>query len=194
MKQLSNLINFLFEASTLKRLKRTGWQILGENEESIAEHTYMVTVVSYVLAIELKANIEKVLLIALFHDFEEARTGDIYRLADKYVKIAKAKAVQDAFGNLPESSKIIKLTSEYEQRKTLEAKIVKDADTLALCIELKQLIEKGNIHAREWLEHNINQLILDKSREIGNKIKKTDSQEWWKKEREFLHKLSKDLR
>jgi len=183
---MKSLVNFLFEASTLKRLKRTGWQILGENEESIAEHAYMVSVISYILATELNANIEKVLIIAMFHDFEEARTGDIYRLADRYVKIDKKRAVSDAFANLPSSGKILKLTSEYEQRKTLEAKIVKDADTLALCIELKQLIEKGNIHAAEWMEHNINQLILDKSKEIGNILKKTDSHNWWKKDREEI--------
>jgi len=188
---MKSLVNFLFEASTLKRLKRTGWQILGENEESIAEHAYMVSVISYILATELKANIEKVLLMSLFHDFEEVRTGDVFRLADKYIKVDKKRATRDAFANLPSSGKILKLTTEYEQRKTLEAKIVKDADTLALCIELKQLIEKGNIHAIEWLEHNINQLILDKSRKIGNKLKHTNSHDWWRKEREEIQKQLK---
>ena len=68
----TSLIDFLFEAAALKRLKRTGWQILGDNQESIAEHTFMVCVISFVLAVKLKADFEKVLIIALFHDFEEA--------------------------------------------------------------------------------------------------------------------------
>lgn len=187
----NRLANFLFEAATLKRLQRTGWQILGENEESVAEHSYMVCVVSYLLAKQLNADIGKTLMMSLFHDFTEARVGDIYKLADLYVKADIIKAASDALSNLPDWEEIVKITKEYEEGKTLEAKIVHDADVLALCLELKQLIEKGNRNAEEWLEGNKDRLHLDISRQLAREIQETDSQDWWKKERGKIHKRYK---
>lgn len=184
----NNLINFLFEAATLKRLKRTGWQILGGNEESVAEHCFMVAVISFILATQLKVNVEKVLLIALFHDFSETRTGDIYKLADLYIKADEKKAIKDAFIELSNNVELIKILEEYGKGKTLEAKIVHDADTLALCLELKQLMENGNVHAKEWFEANLESLKLDYSRQLADQLKTSDSQDWWKKEREILHR------
>ena len=116
----NNIINFLFEAATLKRLKRTGWQILGGNEESVAEHSFMAAVISYVLANQLKADTEKVLLMALFHDLSETRTGDVYKLADLYVKTDEHKANKDALHGLPNSNELIMMIKEYEKEKTLE--------------------------------------------------------------------------
>ena len=186
-----SLVNFLFEAATLKRLKRTGWQILGDNQESIAEHTYMVCIIGFVLASKLKADIEKTLLIALFHDFEETRTGDVYRLADFYTTTDKNKAVADAFSTLSHSAKIAELLEDYEKKNSLEAKIVKDADTLSLCIELKQLIEKGNTNAKDWLDANIEALKLSEAKKIGRELTESNSQDWWKKERIKLRLIMK---
>lgn len=188
MKKVQSSVNFLFEAATLKRLQRTGWQILGENKESIAEHSYMVSVISLVLAQELSVDLGKVLVIALFHDFSESRIGDIYKLADLYVKADVMKAAKDSFSNLNDSGNLIRLFEEYEEEKTLESLIVHDADTLSLIIELKQLIENGNSHAVEWLDANLERLKLDQSKKIGKMIKSGNSQDWWKKERNKLHK------
>lgn len=188
---MKNQANFLFEASTLKRLQRTGWQILGENRESIAEHSYMVSIISYVIGRENNANIEKVLLMALFHDFTETRIGDIYKLADFYVKGDVLKAAKHAYEGLPYGQELVKITGEYEDKNSLEAKIVHDADTLALCVELKQLMEKGNTNAKEWFDANLDALVLEKSKSLGRELAKTNSQTWWKKERNQLHKLIK---
>lgn len=182
------LANFLFEAATLKRLQRTGWQILGGNNESIAEHSYMVAVISFTLAESLKIDVERTLLMALFHDFIETRTGDIYKLSDLYVTADEKRAAEDAFSGLTFQNNLIKIIKEYEEEKTLEAKIVHDADTLALCVELKQLIENGNLHAREWYNANLEKLKLTQSKKLAKEIDTTNSQDWWKKEREKIHK------
>lgn len=188
----NNLTNFIFEAAALKRLQRTGWQILGgENKESIAEHSFMVSIISFTLASQLDADEEKVIKMGLFHDISETRTGDVYKLADFYVKVETMEAVKDVFSNLPSSGKIVSLIQEYEDEKTLEAKIVHDADTLALMIELKQLSENGNTNAKEWFLGNLDALRLDLSKEIAKQIQNSSSQDWWKKERDKLHVLMK---
>ncbi len=185
---MTKLTNFLFEASTLKRLQRTGWQVLGENRESIAEHSFMVGIISYVIGKQKNANIEKVLLMALFHDFTETRIGDIYKLADFYVRADVLKAAKDAYESLSYGNELVKITREYEDEENLEAKIVHDADTLALCVELKQLMEKGNTNAKEWFDANLDVLVLDESKSLGRELAKTNSQNWWKKERKAIHK------
>ena len=187
----NNLTNFIFEAATLKRLQRTGWQVLGENRESIAEHSFMVGIISYVIGKQKNANIEKLLLMALFHDFTETRIGDIYKLADFYVKADVLQAAKDAYESLSYGSELVKITREYEDEENLEAKIVHDADTLALCVELKQMMEKGNTNAKEWFDANLDVLVLDESKSLGRELAKTNSQDWWKKERNQLHKLIK---
>ena len=145
-------VNFLFEAATLKRLQRTGWQILGgANKESIAEHSYMVCVISFVLAQNLKVSLEKILLMALFHDLSETRIGDIYKLADLYVNTNEKKAKHDVFSNLESDNKMLNILDEYDKKLSLEAKLVHDADTLSLILELKQLMENGNLNACDWL-------------------------------------------
>ena len=179
--------DFLYEAAALKRLKRTGWQILGENEESVAEHSYMVAVISYLLAKQLHADVGRVLSLSLFHDFSEVRVGDVYKLADCYVKVDEMQAAKDSFDGSPDSKELMKFFQEYEDEKTTESKIVHDADTLALCIELKQLVEKGNKHARQWLEANKKVLRLPKSKKLYNEIVSTDSQAWWDTQRTQIH-------
>src|SRR3989338_6829307 len=147
----------------------------------------MVGVISYIIGKQKNADIEKVLLMALFHDFTESRIGDIYKLADFYVKADVLKAARDAYEGLPDGDGLVKITREYEDEDTLEAKIVHDADTLALCIELKQLIEKGNTNAKEWFEANLDALVLAESKSLGKELAKTNSQDWWKKERKEIH-------
>ena len=190
MKHNKKSVNFLFEAATLKRLQRTGWQILGgANKESIAEHSFMVCVISFVLAQNLKVNLEKILTMALFHDLSETRIGDIYKLADLYVKTDEKKARRDVFSNLSNDKNALNILDEYDKKETLESKLVHDADTLALILELKQMIENGNLNACDWLQANINCLKLKKSKELAKEMETANSQNWWKKERKNLHSL-----
>jgi putative hydrolase of HD superfamily len=181
--------NFLFEACALKRLKRTGWQILGGgNQESIAEHSYIVAVISFVLVKELNANLEKALVMALFHDFSEGRTGDVYKLADLYITVDEKKADNDAFSHDIRLNNII---NEYKEKKSIESQIVHDADNLALILELKALMENGNCNAKEWFEANKDRLELKESKQLFEEIRNSDTQNWWKKEREKIHKAYK---
>jgi len=149
----------------------------------------MVAVIAYVMAVGRNLNLEKILMIALFHDFEETRTGDVYKLADLYTDSNKGKAIRDAFSNLPQSAKITGLLEEYVQGKSWEAKLVKDADTIALCVELKVLIESGNQNAGEWLKANLESLKTETAQELGKALVKSNSQNWWKKQRKTLHDL-----
>ena len=187
---MNNIVNLIFEAAVVKRLKRTGWQILGDNEETVGEHSFMTAVISLFLAKEIKKvkpiNVEKVLIMSILHDFHEARTGDVDKIATLYIKRDEAKANRDIFQSVDPG--IIVMLEEYEQKGSLEAKIVFEANVIALLVELKQLEEKGNTHVREWLDGNMIRLRLPESKQLAQTIITTDSHDWWKEIRKQLHR------
>ncbi|MEJ7615525.1 MAG: HD family hydrolase [Pyrinomonadaceae bacterium] len=139
------MISTFLELQRLKRLDRTGWTLRGlaAGSESIAAHSYGVTVAAMMLADGLRArgvavNVERVLRMALVHDWAEARTGDLPRAAAHYYGAETRRAAErSAFGDIVESLgceavQYRNLHDEYEERSSLEAQVVKAADTIDL--------------------------------------------------------------
>ena len=185
MKKLHQITNLIYEASVVKRLLRTGWQILGDNEEGVGEHTFMTSVIAYFLAKELSADMEKVLVMSVFHDFHEARTGDLDKIAKFYMTRDQDRANRDIFQGVDDE--LLATLEEYEKRTSPEAKIVYEANVIAFLVELKLLIEKGNTHAGEWLDANIKRLRIPQAVTLAGNLAKTSSQDWWKTIRQTLH-------
>ncbi len=185
MKNLKKVTNLVYEAVVVKRLLRTGWQILGDNEEGVGGHTFMTSVIAYFLAKQLKANMETVLVMSVFHDFHEARTGDMDKIAKFYMTRNQDKANRDIFEDVDDE--LLRTLNVYEKQETPEAKIVYEANVIAFLVELKLLIEKGNVHAQEWLDANLKRLRLPEAVELAQDLAKTDSQSWWKHIRKTLH-------
>ena len=95
---MKELTKFLFEIGMLGRLKRTGPLLSGvENPETVAEHCHRATIIAYILAKIEKVDVEKVLVMSLFHDVPESRIGDINKVASRYidVKSAESKAIEE---------------------------------------------------------------------------------------------------
>src|SRR6266550_4779632 len=97
----------LIELQRLKRLERTGWSLRGlpNGTESVASHSFGVAVTAMMLADEVKArglavDCERVLRMALLHDWAETRVGDMPRTGTNYFgaearKLAEGKAFAD---------------------------------------------------------------------------------------------------
>jgi putative hydrolase of HD superfamily len=185
---MSPQINLIFEAMVVKRIERTGWQILGDNEESVGEHSFMTSVIAYLLAKQIsqkqKINLEKVLLMSIFHDFHESRVGDVDKISTYYVERNTEKANADIFKN--SDADLYKIVGEYEAKQEIEAKIVYEANILALLTEVKLLVEKGNLNANEWLVENSKRLRLPESIALANLISTGNTQDWWKDIRDDL--------
>jgi putative hydrolase of HD superfamily len=184
-KQLKNITHLIYEAGAVKRMRRTGWMILGDNDEGVGEHTFMTCVIAYFLAKQLKANMETVLIMSVFHDFHEARTGDLDKIAKFYMKRDQDKANRDIFEHIDDE--LLKTLDTYEQKQTLEARVVYEANVIAFAVELKLLIEKGNVHAQEWLDANTKRLRIPEAVELANNLNTTSSQDWWISIRKTLH-------
>ena len=93
-------------------------------------------------------NVEKVLRIALLHDWAEVRVGDMPRTATLYFgaaarKQAETAAFHDVVSGVDAENSYATLYDDYEQRQSLEARLVKAADVLDLLIEVLALERAG---------------------------------------------------
>lgn len=166
---------------------------MGDNEEGVGEHSFMTAVIAYLLAREIHAkhqpertvSMEKIMLMSVFHDFHEGRTGEMDKVAKLYMTRHEDKANEDIFKNIDDD--LLTLLSEYEERKTLDAQVVYEANVIAFGVECKILMERGNTHAKEWMDANSKRVRLPESVDLMTSLASTDSQDWWKDIRDAIH-------
>ena len=177
---MKRIVEFLFEIGMLKKTPRTGYQFLGSGRESVAAHSFRTAVIGYVLASPNPAlDTQKVVLMCLFHDFPEARTGDHNYVNKKYVEIDENRALKDQVDSLPFAQEILQLSREFNEGRTPEAQTARDADQLDLILELKEHLDIGNAYAKDWLTFAVKRLHTEKGREMAKQILATDWTSWW---------------
>jgi putative hydrolase of HD superfamily len=150
------MLNTLIELQRLKRLDRTGWTLRGlpNGTESVASHSFGVSITAMMLADEinsrgLQLNMERVLRMALLHDWSETRVGDMPRTATHYFgtdarKLAEGQAFADIVAGAGKAeSEYQKLYDDYEERLSVEARIVKAADVIDLLVQAYALERAG---------------------------------------------------
>jgi putative hydrolase of HD superfamily len=177
---MKNIANFLFEAGMLKRTPRSGFQFLGTGAESVAEHIFRTTYIGYALGKLAKGvNVDRMIKMCLFHDLPEARTGDLNYVNKKYVDANEKKAIDDLAQTLPFGSEIRELIQEFNEGKTEEACLARDADQLEMILALKEYKDVGNKYADEWLAFSLKRLQTRSAQKLAEVILETDSSLWW---------------
>jgi putative hydrolase of HD superfamily len=176
---IQGIVNFIFEASVLQNMQRSGNVFLGSGKQTVGSHIFRTILIGYILSKMANADTGKVIQMCLFHDIEETRTGDLNYLQQKYVKSDDRKALENAVDNLPSKDDILELVNEYEALKTIEAKLAKDADTLELLFYLKEELDKGNLQAENWINHAQKRLITDVAKKLLPGLKNTKYYDWW---------------
>lgn len=73
---MQRLTDFLNEVGMLRHTPRSGYKFLGSGQETVAEHSHRTAVIGYVLAKKTGADAARTVMLCLFHDLPEARTGD----------------------------------------------------------------------------------------------------------------------
>lgn len=149
------MLSTLIELQRLKRLDRTGWILRGlpNGTESVASHSFGVSVIAMLLADKIVAqgvvvDLEKILRIALLHDWAEVRVGDMPRTATLYFgsearKQAETAAFVDVVKPVDAEGTYASLYHDYERRESIEARLVKAADVLDLLIQVLALERAG---------------------------------------------------
>ena len=134
---------FFFQIAGLKKLPRSGWKIkLGlDDSESVAEHSYMMSVMSMVLADMKSLNSEKIIKMSILHDWAESKIGDF--MPDEIGHDKKSElenyAMTEILELLPQ-----KIQSDYQDMwneflvgHTPEARLVHELDKLEMALQAK---------------------------------------------------------
>jgi len=177
---MKNIVNLLFTANILKDIPRSGYHFLGAGKESVAEHSFSVSFIAFVMS-QMEPDVDALRLIAmaLVHDLPEAKTGDLNYVQKKYVTADENKAVRDITKNLPFGTKLADLIEEFNACRSKESKLAHDADQLALILDLKSLLDIGFDPPKKWLPFALKRLQTETGRTLADSIMRTEWDAWW---------------
>jgi putative hydrolases of HD superfamily len=139
---LDGTLRFLRSAERLKIMTRTAWTSQGKRE-SVAEHTWRLSLMALVLEDELEGvNMARLLKLCIVHDLGEAIGGDISAVLQPEEGKAEAERrdLLELLRPLPPSvrEKITALWDEYEAAATPEARVGKALDKLETILQHNQ--------------------------------------------------------
>ena len=143
VENLKLISDFFFQIAGLKNLPRTGWKVKlnVENSESVAEHSYMMSVKAMVLSDIKELNTEKILKMSILHDWAESKIGDF--MPDEISSEKKTEleeyAMSEILDDLPSKIKndYYDIWNDYKDISSKEAKFVHELDRLEMALQGK---------------------------------------------------------
>jgi putative hydrolase of HD superfamily len=179
-KEIESLVRFLYEVGSLKNVDRSGWRTVCAPRESVAEHSYRSAVLAYVLAKMANMNIEDegiLIKATLFHDLHETRTGDIHKIAKKYVDAHEKECEKIQISKLPKHIKQdINNCLNLEQKQWI-FDYLKDADKLECAFRAKEYLDLG-FRTQTWIDNTKKILRTKEAKKLFEIMNKIDSLEW----------------
>jgi len=139
----------------IKETLRAGWLRMGlTRPESVADHSYATALLSWRLAREAGLDERRVLLMALLHDFHEARLGDVPS-PDKMARGMDAVTEEERrveAEQWEDDPEIAGLLEELRQGAGEEARLVRAVDGLELLFQARRYGDAGHPGAREIID------------------------------------------
>ena len=181
------IVSFGYEAGQLKKLPRAGWLLAGiASPESVADHSFRVAVLAYVIAVQEGANPERAATLGLFHDFPESRIGDVPNVGRPYVTTADPnKVIADQTAALPAdlAAHITDLIAEHESAKspnaTLESRCSRDADKLECLMQAREYQAQGNQLVQPWIDSMIPAISTRTGMALAKTAQDLSPSIWW---------------
>lgn len=141
--ELVGILEFLRSAEKLKNVHRSAWTSAG-TRESVAEHTWRLCLMAFVLSREFEnLDVGRLLKICIVHDLGEAVGGDIPAIHQDPNTPKAHSERQDLLTilePLPATvrNEVVALWDEYEAAASPEAKIAKALDKLETIMQHNQ--------------------------------------------------------
>ncbi len=190
MSAQSRNIDFLYEIGSLRNVPR-GWrQHLGFDVASDLEHTVRLIWLALMISrMEKQGDENKIIKMALVHDVAETRISDLSYVQKVYVKADEEKAADDIFkGTIVNDFR--QILADFESRDSIEAKIVKDADSLDVDIELRELQDQGSKLpeklASQRQKVRDEKLYTESAKNLWDEIVKSDPSHWHRSMNKYI--------
>jgi len=188
--QDTKILNFITEAGMLKRVRRSGWWVLGiKDAETVAEHSFRCAVIGYVISKMEGVPPYKAMLTCLFNDIHEARLNDLHKMSQRYIELNKAedKALTEQVSALPRNIKneLSAIHKEYRKQNTKDSIIARDADILECLLQAKEYYEHGFKEAIKFTKKAPLCLKTKSAKKLWQLAKTTSVNKWWERLSEF---------
>ena len=134
---------FFYQIANLKTIQRSGWKskLNLSDSESVAEHTYMMSVMGMVLSDIKNLNTEKIIKMSLLHDWAESKIGDFMpgEVTNEEKTRLEEKAMIDILSSLPHKvqNEYHSIWNDYNKNISLESKFVHQLDKLEMALQAK---------------------------------------------------------
>lgn len=158
-------LEFLFEIGRLRFYQRSWQRFFNTRVSNDAEHTFRVVWLALMIAKKESGNDvdrEKIMKMALVHDINESRSGDVDYISRLYTEQKEEDAIEDMLEDTVFEDEFVKIWKEFEKKETLEAKIVKDADNLDIDLEIMEQMDTNRsfgermVEARKQIKEKLN--------------------------------------
>jgi 5'-deoxynucleotidase YfbR-like HD superfamily hydrolase len=187
MDALHGVAKFAYETGQLKRLPRAGWLLAGVRDpESVAEHSFRVGVLAYIIAALEGADPDRAAALGLFHDLPETRIGDVPSVGRPYVTTAPPHDVAaDQVAELPDAlaAHIAALIDEHESAKTAsatpESRCSRDADKLDCLLQAREYQSQGNKHMQPWIDSMVAAVNTETGKRLAAAAQEVPPGAWW---------------
>ena len=172
----------VFETGLLKLARRTGWWLCGvKDPESIAEHSFRTAIIAGLLAEMEGADPARATYLAVWHDSQETRIGDIPHLGRRYLDaVSNVQVTADQTTGLPErlAAGLRALVEDYEQGDSLEVQCAHDADKLECLFQGVEYRDNGYANVTGWIESSRAKLRTRSAQALADVAVKMSSQQW----------------
>lgn len=175
---LRKIVNFLFEVGTARNIFRTHHQVIRWSNDTIASHSFRTAIIGLILARLENMDEDKVFKMCLLHDLAELRTGDANFINKYYRTENEEKAIQEQWKNIIGGKKIISLLKEYNDRKSKEARVSKDADILDQIFLQKEYLSQSPYDFKKWHSYHEKRLKTKSALKIARLVFKTRAMDW----------------
>ncbi len=171
-------INFARTINKSKKIKRAGFVREGvSHPESVADHCFLVIVMTMVLAPYLGVDEQKLIKMSIIHDLAETKVGDLVaergKVRDEKFKAEKERKEEEVIKELlgSFSEEYIQIFHEMHEKKTREAQIFKQLDRLEMAMQATEYENEQGKNLSEFYENAQMHITDPLLKEILEKLK-----------------------
>lgn len=144
-----DLLGFFEHANKLKFTERSGWvsKVNVKEPESVADHSYLTSLMCMVIADMKGLDTDKTLRMALLHDLAESLTGDLMpeEVSKEKKNEMETRTMEAILNKLPPDlhTRYDRLWREYRNMSSEEAILVHQIDKLEMALQASDYLKKG---------------------------------------------------
>tara|TARA_B110000014_G_scaffold118240_1_gene81154 strand:+ start:265 stop:789 length:525 start_codon:yes stop_codon:yes gene_type:complete len=168
---------FFYQVANLKKVQRSGWKSKLKllDSESVADHTYMMSVMAMVLSDIKNLNTEKIIKMSMLHDWAESKIGDFMpgEVTNDEKNNLEEKAMTEIISNLPDKleNNYLDIWNDYRDQISLESKFVHQLDKLEMVLQAKIYEDDvGYDKIKPFLISALDEIVDDDLKKIVSEI------------------------